>query len=293
MPTADFTEEQQAALTSFRCVVCHSPIRRIAGGLSCVSCGHCHPVDRDGIIHALRIAPSRLTPAQSLGQWMIAARLYEPIWRRSALTRLSGTPLPPEREWDLVQTALGDPIPDLVLDNASGSGFLGRAIAHRMNQRGRGVVVANDLSLPMLREGMRRAKQEGIAHRILFVQAASEHLPFRDGTFGGIVCGGTMNEFRSASIVLAELARVVRPENGRAYIMAQTAGASGWRASFQRMLGAALGLTVRSVEATLEMFGDRWNVRPLLTAGLITAVEARPTARVVGAGHLELAEPER
>jgi 2-polyprenyl-6-hydroxyphenyl methylase/3-demethylubiquinone-9 3-methyltransferase len=73
-----------------------------------------------------------------------------------------------------------------------------------------------DVSLPFLREALRRAHQEEM--RLQLVHADVQDLPYRDAAFDAIVSGGSLNEFRSPADALRELSRVLRP-GGRLFLM--------------------------------------------------------------------------
>jgi SAM-dependent methyltransferase len=75
-------------------------------------------------------------------------------------------------------------------------------------------VVGTDLSLAMVQAATRRARDEGLPHRLRLLLAPMEALPFFDDTFDFIVAHGIWNlarsgrEFRRA---VREAARVARP----------------------------------------------------------------------------------
>ena len=76
-------------------------------------------------------------------------------------------------------------------------------------------VLGTDLSWPMLRATVERAKSHDLAGRLLVALAPMDHLPFRDHGVGVIVAHGIWNlartgrEFRAG---VAEAARVARPD---------------------------------------------------------------------------------
>jgi demethylmenaquinone methyltransferase/2-methoxy-6-polyprenyl-1,4-benzoquinol methylase len=119
-----------------------------------------------------RVAPGydRMNRVISLGQ--------DRRWRRRAITALA---LPPGA---------------YVLDLACGTGDLCRDLAAADDG-----AVGIDLSAGMLRVARTDAP---------LVRGDAERLPFRDGTFDGIVCGFALRNFVDLERVLAECARVVR-----------------------------------------------------------------------------------
>jgi ubiquinone/menaquinone biosynthesis C-methylase UbiE len=159
----------------------------------------------------------------------------------------------PEREWHLLFGELPLGGPRVYLDNATATGYLGRALARRLSTAQTPfVVIANDLSLPMLRRAVALARREGVADRMLFIHAASESLPIRTGAIDGILCGGTLNEFSDSDRVFREWSRLLSP-GGAVSVMLQTL-ATGWRGWLQRHVGGIIGLTIEPVQRTLERF---------------------------------------
>ncbi len=101
-------------------------------------------------------------------------------------------------------TALALPEGSLLLDVACGTGDLTR-LAQRHHYR----VIGADLSA-----GMLAANRTGAP----LLQADCSHLPFRDGTFDGLVCGYALRNFADLAGALKETARVLRP-GGRVAIL--------------------------------------------------------------------------
>jgi ubiquinone/menaquinone biosynthesis C-methylase UbiE len=187
-----------------------------------------------------------------MGQWSWTAKAYEG-WRRRSLTLLSGDRFSPEREWHLLFGELPLGGPRVYLDNATATGYLGRALARRLaTTQEPFVVIANDLSLEMLHRAAELARRDGVADRIFFIHAASEELPLRDRSVDGILCGGTLNEFVESDIVLREWSRMLTP-GGAVSVMCQTRG-PGWRGWLQKHLGSRIGLTIEPQDHTLERF---------------------------------------
>jgi len=78
-------------------------------------------------------------------------------------------------------------------------------------------VVGTDLARPMLEAAVRRAAADGVAGRTLFVRAAMDALPVRDGGAGLVVAHGIWNLARSGAEMrraMEEAARVARPGAG-------------------------------------------------------------------------------
>ena len=109
----------------------------------------------------------------------------DPRWRRFLVSRL---PVGPE---------------DTVVDVACGTG----AVALELVRLTGCSVVGVDQSPEMLAEARRRLAD----HRIEFVQAAAQALPFEDSSFDGLTAAYLLRYLDDLPAGLAELARVLRP----------------------------------------------------------------------------------
>jgi len=97
--------------------------------------------------------------------------------------------------------------PATVLDVASGTA----GVAIQLARCTKAHVVAYDLTLPMLREGVARVKQAGLDRRVALVEGRAEDLPFPDETFDALTFTYLLRYVEDPKATLAELARVVRP----------------------------------------------------------------------------------
>jgi len=203
----------RSTLDNLICPRCQSSLRlvsatawldqeRIRAGAAACACSR-YPI-RDGI---LDLAPS--LDGITLAQWSnvlpLTAWGYERFWRRRSLSLLACEPFPVEREFELVWDMLQPAREGLYLDLGCSTALQGRGLAPRLSWASR--VVAVDFSAAMLREAARRVEGEGVT-RVDLVRARGENLPFADGQLAGIVCGGSLNEFRDPSWVLTEAYRV-------------------------------------------------------------------------------------
>ncbi len=271
-----FSPHQKKALEAMRCLHCGDPMIVAGRGLSCVTCLREYPVDADGIVDAVGRLERPLTLAQRSGQWRLSARIYERFWRTRALSLLSGVTFPPELEIEVVARTVEVDHVDLLLDNACGHAFYGRALAEKFRRlESEAVVIANDLSLPMLRAALGSARREGVADRILFVRSDSERMPFAHKAFDAITCGGSFNEFSDPSAYLAEVARVLRSD-GRMSLMCQVLAPGRAGSAVQRMLGRISGLRFPSSEELLEMLGAELSVEAVLHVGAVVLAKLRP-----------------
>jgi ubiquinone/menaquinone biosynthesis C-methylase UbiE len=95
-----------------------------------------------------------------------------------------------------------------VLDIASGTGVVARAAAQRAG--GGGLVVASDLSGPMLARAASIGAPDGAAP-IEYVDASADALPFDDGSFDVVLCQQGLQFFPARAAAVGEMRRVLRP----------------------------------------------------------------------------------
>ena len=141
-----------------------------------------------------------------LGPWIVTllydltAHVYERIkqYRPSDEEAFLGQPM--ARALELL------PAP-LVLDVATGTGRLPRALLRQTSFRGR--VIGVDLARRMLREATRRTAQ--FSDRLTFIWQDARKLPFQDSTFDAVTCLEALEFTPSPRDVVAELIRVLRP----------------------------------------------------------------------------------
>ena len=160
-----------------------------------------------------------------------AGAAYEPLWRVHSLTLLTGEPFPTERELEMISDLVGLERGGRYLDLGSSAGLYTRRLARSLGERGD--VIGVDISPSMLREAARRARNTGV--RVSLARADAHHLPFAEGSFSGVVCGGTLNELADPSRALRETYRVLEP-GGRLAIMGILRATSPRGRRLQRLL---------------------------------------------------------
>ena len=94
---------------------------------------------------------------------------------------------------------------ETVLDLACGPGTLTRRLADAVGPEG--LVVATDLSIPMLSRATRAVRRRTVA----FLRADAMNLPLRDGTVDAINCSLCLHLVPDLEGALAGMARVLRP----------------------------------------------------------------------------------
>jgi ubiquinone/menaquinone biosynthesis C-methylase UbiE len=95
----------------------------------------------------------------------------------------------------------------LVLDVATGTGRLPRALMRQPGFRGR--VIGLDLSRRMLRQAVKRTAQ--FADRLTYIWQDARRLPFDDDTFDAVTCLEALEFTPNPREILRELVRVLRP----------------------------------------------------------------------------------
>ncbi|GIW25521.1 class I SAM-dependent methyltransferase [Meiothermus sp.] len=151
-----------------------------------------------------------LTLAARTNLFPLTALGYE-LWRRRALTLLSGRPFPLQEELNLMLKAQ-EPVAGMhFLDLGTSTGLYARALLGA----GAGRVYALDLSPAMLKVALWKARgYEGFVPLL----ARAEAIPLPEAWVDGVVVGGSWNEFPQPQVVADEMYRVLKP-GGRLWIM--------------------------------------------------------------------------
>lgn len=118
------------------------------------------------------------------------------------------------------------------VDLACGPGVISRAIASRV-----GSVTGIDLTPAMVEEARRRAGEEGIDN-VSFALGDATALELPDGSFDGAITRLSLHHVPAPARVVAELARVVRPEGS--VLVSDIVGdedgeAAAWREEIERL----------------------------------------------------------
>lgn len=175
---------------------------------------------------------SDLTVAGWSNHFLFAPQAYERIWRRRALTLMTGEAFSIARELAVLNEWTNLQSGEYVLDLGTSTGLYARGVAAHVDA----TVFAIDLSWGMLREARKyiaREQRQGI----VLMRAAAERLPFYDASLDAVVVGGSLNEMKSIPVALREARRVTRT-GGRLFVMGLTRANTRRGRWLQRFLGA-------------------------------------------------------
>lgn len=187
---------------------------------------------RGGILDlALPIKPNALTLAGWSNHVPPTPQIYERIWRTRALSLMTGSSFPLERELALVNEWTDVKRGEVVLDVGTSTGLYARGLAATPAAP---TIFAVDLSAAMLREARGYIPREG-RKGIVLMRAAAEYLPFHDASLDAVVVGGSLNEMKLMSVALRESYRVTR-QGGRMFVMSLSRAASAPGRLLQRFL---------------------------------------------------------
>lgn len=175
----------------------------------CDGCNSLYPI----AAHILDLAPRAtklpLTLAGRSNDAPLSPEIYEKVWRPLSLSLMTGERFSLARELALVNEWAQPTATDLIMDLGTCTGLYARSIARASG--GRANIVALDHAWGMLAYARHTARREGLTH-IAYLRAFAQTLPFPDASVDVIVCGGSLNEFRSMSEALREMRRVLNAQ---------------------------------------------------------------------------------
>lgn len=238
------------------------------------TCNACHArfAIREHVLD-LHAGASNLTMAgrSNFLPWLPWA--YENIWRPRALSLLTGEHFPVTREIQLVNDWLNLQPGAVIVDLGSSTDLYARGIARRLTSDAP-TVIAIDIAPGMLKAGREYANRAGI-HNIAHVRALAEHLPFANASIDALVCGGSLNEFRSMQVALREARRVCVP-HGR--MLAMSLLAATFLGGKVGQLGARLsGIQFPSLtEFYAHIHAAGWRCVKQVTCGVVAFTLLEP-----------------
>jgi SAM-dependent methyltransferase len=178
-------------------------------------CDECHvrfPI-ADSI---LDLVPKNTRPDLTLAGWSnhlpLVAQIYEHVWRPRSLSLLTHEQFPLARELALIAEWAELRPRQIVVDLGTSTGMYARGLARATRdwRNEAPAIIAIDLARGMLRVAQGYAQRDRV-HNVASVRAPVEHLPFKNESVDVLVCGGSLNEFRSMPAALQEAHRVAVP----------------------------------------------------------------------------------
>lgn len=187
------------------------------------------------------------------------------MWRRFSTTILTRGGYTVDRELDDMVTWTTARGRSKILDLGCGSGHYVRALSARSSTS---TLVGVDESAAFLRQAVRTSAQTRPSAR--WVWASALDLPFVDGWFDAVACGGTPNEFRDPRQAFREARRVTNAGGHGWWMMAARGDA---RSPGRRGVGSWAGLWIPRVAEALGLLEE--------TGWSIVRAEIRPPLLIV------------
>lgn len=244
------------------------------GEAICNQCDSRFPI-RDHVLDMTQPNDSGLLTIAGLSNYLpFLSWGYENIWRPRSLTQLSGENFPVERELKLLNDWLAVQPSELVIDLGSSTDRYARGVAKSEPNGSAVSIVAIDMSMGMLRAGRAYACRDGVKN-IAHIRAPAQRLPFADASVDALVCGGSLNEFRSMGEALREARRVCKP-SGRLFAMSLLKATSfaGRVAQWNASLGGISFPALDQFNETLKASG--WQVERQRVFGVVGCTLMKP-----------------
>lgn len=232
------------------------------GYLVCETGGTVYDIRNEIIDLTVKTPRSALTIAGWSNHFFPTPQLYERIWRKRALTLMTGEKFPVAREmaWlnEWAQLRAGE----CAIDLGTSTGLYARGLSETG-----ATIFAVDMAMGMLTEAqkyIRRERRDGI----VLMRAAAENLPFHDASMDAVVVGGSLNEMQAMRTAMQEAQRVVRP-GGRMVTMSLSR-AYTQRGRFLQKLAGLSGIqfpTVANFNAQAEQAG--WKIARQELKGIV------------------------
>jgi ubiquinone/menaquinone biosynthesis C-methylase UbiE/uncharacterized protein YbaR (Trm112 family) len=194
-------------IEAYICPGCKHPLRQEDRTLCCTGCSQIYPIAK-GIPDFIReeLAQSADPVLRRMRFIDRMAGIYESkLWYPIVLKVYGGFRSLSFPELIVKVTEKVQPISGPVLDVACGPGTYGRRIASPSKE-----VFGVDISKGMLMQGAAYVARDHIPN-MHFARARVEALPFGDGFFDAVLCGGSLHLFADTLIALREIGRVMKP----------------------------------------------------------------------------------
>ena len=249
----------EAVVDLLRCPACDTSLRSEDEALICAS-GHEVPF-LDGRIPDLA---ADIAQRETIGQWAMRLRplvqIYERLWR-PAFTLLAGG-RNPDAETRRLAEWLGVAPDAAVLDVACGPGNTTRRIADAVP---RGRVLGVDLSVPMLERAVTDTTGKGPP--VVYARMDAHRLAIPDGIFDGAHCAAALYLVSDPARVVADVARVLRPD--------------AWFVGMTLAPVLPVGMRMRAALAGVRYVSSRDLERYCESAGLVSFHSERRGAAVL------------
>jgi ubiquinone/menaquinone biosynthesis C-methylase UbiE/uncharacterized protein YbaR (Trm112 family) len=178
-----------------------SELERLDPGLRCVRCATEYPI-KAGIVDFVPRYRAASGAAQQAMENPDIVEIYEDQWR-PWFTSQGSTVTYQDEDAFLLERLTRGPV-GCAIDLAPGTGRYARLLADSCAPE---VVLALDISLPMLQKGHAMAREGGY-ESILFARSDAHALPVRDGAADMLNCFGALHLFETPARSIQELARV-------------------------------------------------------------------------------------
>ena len=210
-PSAQTSRER--FLSVLICPHCgHDTFSARHSSIMCQACRREYALTHDVVDMAppLREGPTGL--AQRLMETSLYARLYEDVMRPK-LTRVVTTRTL-EQEYELATRMLELSEGVRLLDVACGTGNFTRRFARALAERGidDALIVAMDLSWPMLTQAAALLEREQLTPRVHLLRGDATRMPLSRGSFDRVHCAGALHMMEDVDEALRNFARVLRPD---------------------------------------------------------------------------------
>jgi len=195
----------ERAIGRLRCPTCFADSLEMRHtGLLCANCESLYPIEGEIVDFCPDYAHSQNRTQRAMENPFMA-KVYEDYWRPWFTWLSSPVTYAEEKDWLLAQHERS-PV-ECVLDVGTGTGRYARILADAYHPE---LVIALDLSMPMLDRGYHRARKRG-HENILFVRGDAQRLPVRDRSVDLLNCFGALHLFPDADRALNEMARSAKP----------------------------------------------------------------------------------